>query len=392
MRCPACNQEIPDTAKFCGYCGHRLPEVVSPPPTPEPAPEPVVTPPPPAPEPEPVVTPPPPEPEPEPLVTPPPPEPEPEPEPAPVVTPPPPEPEPTVTPPPAPEPEPEPGPMVTPAPEHEGGIPVWVWGVAALLAVAVIAWFAFLGPRQPPQPVEEVAAPTRQPSQPVEEEVAAPTRPPSSGGGGEALTDTSQPCKYASAGEEIQSQWRLKSVAFDGKITKADEWADAACFNATLGDAPWLDEADKTGIEIASKWWVKNNDQRVFFLVRVSASEFDADFAGADYFESEGDSDAGGVAQDGATYDDYGWDGSQWVDDEEASPPGDMNVQGAASQYGGYYWFEFAKDLDSGDGYDWSWAPGDTIGDDGAFLLIIDGPDVGDWGELELRLHLADGP
>ena len=38
MNCPNCSQEVPDTANVCGYCGHPLKALVSPPPAPTPTP------------------------------------------------------------------------------------------------------------------------------------------------------------------------------------------------------------------------------------------------------------------------------------------------------------------------------------------------------------------
>jgi hypothetical protein len=50
------------------------------------------------------------------------------------------------------------------------------------------------------------------------------------------------------------------------------------------------------------------------------------------------------------TWDAYGWDESQWHTDTDAG--GQNDVEGAASHDGTYYWFEFRKRLNSGDGYD----------------------------------------
>ena len=59
-------------------------------------------------------------------------------------------------------------------------------------------------------------------------------------------------------------------------------------------------------------------------------------------------------------WDGYG-DGANWFTDTAASPPGENNVEGTATHDGTSYWFEFRKRLNSGDGYDWSWASGQTI-------------------------------
>jgi len=38
MKCPACNNDNPEDAKFCGHCGKPMPEAVKPAPDPEPRP------------------------------------------------------------------------------------------------------------------------------------------------------------------------------------------------------------------------------------------------------------------------------------------------------------------------------------------------------------------
>ena len=38
MQCTNCHQEVPDTANVCGYCGHPLKALISPPPVPTPTP------------------------------------------------------------------------------------------------------------------------------------------------------------------------------------------------------------------------------------------------------------------------------------------------------------------------------------------------------------------
>jgi hypothetical protein len=306
MRCPSCNQEIPDAAKFCGYCGYRI--EAAPPPPPPPAPT-----------------------------------------------------------------------------ARKGGIPTWLWLIVGLVVVAAVVWFTFLGPRQPmPQPVEEADTPTS---------ASRPTPRPTARPAPAAITDPGQTCQYIEDGSEVRAAWRSSSVTIDGRITNEQEWADAACINGTLDEADWLTDELKKGTVFPSRWWFMNDGERLYVLVRISTMlEDKAKLAGINYFYGD-ESDTGSVERDGEVYDDYGWDGERWYADEEASPPGEINVEGAASEYGSYYWFEFAKDLDSGDGYDWSFGPGDVMGeDDTALSLLIDGAARNDWGELFFQLILADGP
>jgi hypothetical protein len=56
-----------------------------------------------------------------------------------------------------------------------------------------------------------------------------------------------------------------------------------------------------------------------------------------------------------------------------------------------YYWFEFRKPLDSGDRYDWSWTPGESIGEVGNLLLIVVDSGLQTHYELDIKLQLADG-
>ncbi|MCB9157640.1 MAG: hypothetical protein H6645_11055 [Caldilineaceae bacterium] len=160
---------------------------------------------------------------------------------------------------------------------------------------------------------------------------------------------------------EIQTQWRTNEVTLDGKITNTDEWADANCF-----DLPMFKE--KTGpVSIHTRWWFKNDADWLYLLARVPRAEIEAlgvyignfwpEYNGAwDY------SDVGWLNKDSNTYDGYGWDESQFYGDTEASPPGANNVEGAANESPSYYWFEFRKALNSGDGRDWSWSPGEIVG------------------------------
>jgi hypothetical protein len=127
----------------------------------------------------------------------------------------------------------------------------------------------------------------------------------------------------------------------------------------------------------------------------VSRAEFDAYEASIAYFWPHPytglweHSDGNVVDQDGYTRDLYGWDEKMFYDDTLASPAGQNNVEGAASRDATYSWFEFRKALDSGDGYDWSWAPGETQGDEGSLMLAISSEST--WFKRNILLHLGSG-
>jgi len=70
--------------------------------------------------------------------------------------------------------------------------------------------------------------------------------------------------------------------------------------------------------------------------------------------------DLGGIGGDGYTYDRY-LNGTLFQDDELANPAGKKNVKGAASCSSNDCWFEYAKALRSGDGYDWNLNPGEVV-------------------------------
>ncbi|MEZ4868081.1 MAG: LamG-like jellyroll fold domain-containing protein [Caldilineaceae bacterium] len=153
---------------------------------------------------------------------------------------------------------------------------------------------------------------------------------------------------------DIQSQWRTNEVTLDGRITNIDEWVDAGCF-----DLPMFKE--KSGpVRIHSRWWFKNDGDWLYLLARVPKAEIEALGVYIGYFwpypyEGTWDySDVGWLDKDNNTWDGYGWDETQFYGDTEVSPPGENNVEGAASTSPSYYWFEFRKALNSSDGRDWS--------------------------------------
>jgi hypothetical protein len=369
MRCPNCNQEISDSAHFCGHCGHRLEEVeaVKPaepgPPPPEPVPKKL-----------------PPELEATRLSKPGPP---PQPPQPPEVEAKKPESE-----------EPTPKPPVAPAiakpmaPKPKRGLPGWVLGLVGLVIVAVIVGALVI--------TGVIDFGSTQPA--VTHNDAVPAITPTSiaviDSGSTQLAVTCQ--GPISEWVEIESAWLNQPVEVDGKLTNQQEWSDAPCLDLTLR------EPDDSDDSMPSRWWIKNDAEWLYLLVRVPAEELidgpavtrygaAINFFWPEWSEVSGwpYSDAGSIRRNNTTGDQYGWDDERWLEDTQASPPGENNVEGATSEDGTYVWFEFRKALDSGDDRDWSWLPGETI-DYGSLLLGVWGTTDGQWFEIATVLHLAE--
>jgi hypothetical protein len=183
---------------------------------------------------------------------------------------------------------------------------------------------------------------------------------------GQSTTRTVQVYVYPAA----TSNWLTQPVTLDGHMTTPDEWSDAASYYLPLPNyyGPGI---------VSATFWFKNDATWLYILERVEwspgAGPQECDSSSIEYFWPEWHypngwdySDAGGVNYGGLypnpTFDLYGWDEQQWYDDTLAVPPGQNNVQGAATHDGTGYWFEFRKPLASGDGYDWTFVPGGTYG------------------------------
>lgn len=172
----------------------------------------------------------------------------------------------------------------------------------------------------------------------------------------------------------IESSCLIYPVVLDGQITSPSEWSDTSFVDMQWGlgippSSPWIN----------ARIWSKNDGEWLYFLYRVQWPSGDIDdYDGAQigyYWGHYGppwdDSDLTYVGYDGDTLDAYGWDETQFYDDTTAIPPGENNIQGAATHDGTYYWFEFRKLISSGDGYDWPFQVGETYG------LMIDETEEG---------------
>jgi len=163
----------------------------------------------------------------------------------------------------------------------------------------------------------------------------------------------------------IISGWLTQPVTLDGRITTAEEWSDAIPVDLTL-------RGEKSGSLIPARVWIKNGHEWLYILMSVEWPADDIDQG--DHFkimygwrnDSAEIRDEALVAFDGRTGDEYvvKVDEVEQIsyEDTNMSPPGENNAEGGASHDGTHYWFEFRKELDSGDGYDWVFVPGQTYG------------------------------
>jgi len=159
------------------------------------------------------------------------------------------------------------------------------------------------------------------------------------------------------------SGWLQHPVTIDGQISSPDEWSETDCVDMKWGlgippGPPYVD----------ARVWAKNDETWLYLLYRVEwpSAEVDVnDGAQVSYFWGEyvppwDYADLGYVSYGGGSWDAYGWDDTSWYSDTDAG--GEINVEGAATHDGTYYWFELRKELSSGDGYDWSFEPGEAYG------------------------------
>lgn len=186
----------------------------------------------------------------------------------------------------------------------------------------------------------------------------------------------------------MSSQLGSSIVIVDGKMTYPTEWADAQCYQVYLVE--WVPGEECTGNKsVASTWYLKNNNKDLFILVRIPKVYIVpkgvslAYFYPYPYMNFWQHSDTMSFS-DGKPLDEFGWDEKVWHDD--VSDGGRMNTSGESTLDDQYYWFELSKPLDSGDGHDWSWKPGDKVGTD-----ITGGLMIGSWGSLPLGLPASGG-
>jgi hypothetical protein len=194
------------------------------------------------------------------------------------------------------------------------------------------------------------------------------------------------------------SSWLTNPVTLDGQITTSEEWAETNAYDISLNRACcW---PNKQVIENAAVMtvWFKNDDTWLYMLYKIAwpSSDIDSNDSAnialftAPYGPPWADSDHGSVSIGGQTWDAYGWNDTQWYTDTDAG--GQNDVEGAASHDGAFYWFEFRKKLDSGDGYDWTLQPPQVVpnSNGSSFLVSIwDDSEVATY-EQHLSLQLSE--
>ncbi len=196
----------------------------------------------------------------------------------------------------------------------------------------------------------------------------------------------------------LHSSWLDTHVTVDGKETTINEWSDASTYIITLGL-----NGGTTPPYLRTKVWVKNDQERLYILMKVAyldkipGDKEDQAFlyylwstlAGTDWDRS----DAAWLYQLGSPTDLTNYDGDTWQQDIYATPPGENNVQGRGTHDTTFYWFEMTRHLDSGDAWDWSVAPGDTVGagnmEQTSDLLYIGFYDDSEGHSLETRMTLT---
>lgn len=162
-------------------------------------------------------------------------------------------------------------------------------------------------------------------------------------------------------------------MTLDGKITSSTEWSDSGYTDVELGQGDPVEPP-----YINARVWAMNDGEwlYLFYRIRWPAAEVDDDSVAIYGYWGPYENpwfyfDAGSLGYTGWPWDTYRHNESEQHDDTLATPPGETNVEGAATHDGTYYWFEFRKELSSGDGYDWDLEPGRTYG------LGDRSPDVG---------------
>jgi hypothetical protein len=196
----------------------------------------------------------------------------------------------------------------------------------------------------------------------------------------------------------LQSSWLKTPITVDGRETTTKEWSDANTYIITLG----LNEGMSPPY-LRTKIWVKNDQENLYILMKIAyidkipGDEEDQVFlyylwptiAGTDWDRS----DAAWLYQLGPPTDLTNHDGDTWQQDTLATPPGENNVQGIGYHDATFYWFEMTRPLDSGDHWDWSIAPGQTIGqgnmEQTSDLLYIGLHDDSEAHGIETRITLT---
>ncbi len=172
----------------------------------------------------------------------------------------------------------------------------------------------------------------------------------------------------------VESPYISHQVRIDGEIEPDSEWSGAFCADFRLHEGINYNSTNTK----RARWLVQNDSEFVYFLARVPKDPallgVVVDYFWPRYTGTWAHSD-GVFASIAREPDDLAnWDETQWYDDVELDPPGTVDVEVAVSEDDEFYWLEIQKPLDSGDRYDWSLKPGQTIGhnpDDNLLVGLI---------------------
>lgn len=174
---------------------------------------------------------------------------------------------------------------------------------------------------------------------------------------------------------QFDSPFISEEIVIDGQISSKPEWADAFCMDILMFEWGNIQNGDIRN----ARWWVQNDEQDIYFLVRVEKYPWlkgvAVNYFWPKYTGTWEHSDGAYIGVNGYYQDSANWDETHWYDDLEMSPPGTLDMAAATSEDDVYYWFEIKKSLDSGDSYDWALEPEDAIGnsshDSFLFALIV---------------------
>jgi hypothetical protein len=160
----------------------------------------------------------------------------------------------------------------------------------------------------------------------------------------------------------VRSPFISHSVEIDGQITSTEEWSNAPCIDFRL----------HYGINVTNpnfqraRWWVQNNGQDIFFLVRVPKEHATrgvfVDYWWPEYTGTWEHSDGIYAKTNGEISDLGQWDEMQWQEDKDLDPPGTVDIEARSTEDDEFYWFELKRALNSGDSYDWVFEPGQIYG------------------------------
>jgi len=163
----------------------------------------------------------------------------------------------------------------------------------------------------------------------------------------------------------VESNLTSSLIFVDGKITYPSEWTNSKCYKIRLALQPPGQGCGSGTSSIPVEWFLMNDNQRLYLLIRFLKNDFAPAGIHFSYFYPYpytgrwqfSDSMAFWVSR---AFDQYGWDEIEFHDD--TSNGGSMNTRAKSSYDNQSYWFEFSKPLDSGDGHDWAWKLGDKVG------------------------------